>query len=65
MARKRADKMRATQEPKTAMAVRLELPMEDYKRLEKQCRKLGLTKASYSRMAVMKALIIDEKGGEK
>jgi hypothetical protein len=45
------------------MAVRLELPMEDYKRLERQARKLGLTKASYARMKVMQGIAADEGKG--
>jgi hypothetical protein len=45
MVRKRAPKVPAIQEPKAQMAVRLELPIEDYRRLERQARKLGLTKS--------------------
>ena len=65
MVRKRAPKVPAIQEPKAQMAVRLELPIEDYRRLEHQARKLGLTKASYARMAVMKTITADEEGGGK
>jgi hypothetical protein len=64
MVRKRAPKVPAIQEPKAQMAVRLELPIEDYRRLEHQARKLGLTKASYARMAVMKTITADEEGGK-
>jgi hypothetical protein len=66
MAKKRAPKMPAIQEEKSAMAVRLELPMADYQRLERQARKLGLTKASYARMKVMQGITADEReGGSK
>ena len=37
-------------------AVRLELSPEDYARLDRRARELGLTKASYARMAVMRQL---------
>jgi hypothetical protein len=47
------------------MAVRLELPIGDYRRLERQARKLGLTKASYARMIVMKGIAANEEGGSK
>ena len=63
MARKRAPKVPAIQEEKATMAVRLELPTEDYRRLEKQARKLGLTKASYARMKVMQGIAADEGQG--
>ncbi len=65
MARKRAPKVPAIQEEKAQMAVRLELPIADYRRLERQARKLGLTKASYARMAVMKTITADEEEGGK
>ena len=66
MARKRASKVPVIEEPKAQMAVRLELPIADYRRLERQARKLGLTKASYARMAVMKTIASDEaEGGAK
>jgi hypothetical protein len=57
---KRTPKVEAIPEDRSAMAVRLELPMEDYLRLEKQARKLGLTKASYARMKVMQGILADE-----
>lgn len=60
MPRKRVPKMPAIEE-RTQMAVRLELPMADYKRLEKRARELGLTKASYARMAVMERIKADEE----
>jgi hypothetical protein len=52
--------MTAADEKKTQMAVRLELPLADYKRLDHQAKALGLTKASYARMAVMERLRADE-----
>jgi hypothetical protein len=61
MAKKRTPKMQTTQDEKTQMAVRLELPIGDYQRLERQAKALGLTKASYARMAVMKSLKADEE----
>jgi hypothetical protein len=52
MTKKRAKPVEATK----AKAVRLELTPDDYTRLERRARALGLTKASYARMAVMKQL---------
>lgn len=37
-------------------AVRLELPMADYQRLERHAKKLGLNRASFARMAVLRML---------
>jgi hypothetical protein len=64
MAAKRVSKVQATQQEKTQMAVRLELPIGDYQRLERHARALGLTKASYARMAVMERLKADEEKGK-
>ena len=64
MVRKRAPKVPAIQEPNARMAVRLELPIEDYRRLEHQARKLVLTNASYARMAVMKTITADEESAK-
>ena len=65
MARRRAPEVQASpaQQEKAQMAVRLELPMEDYRRLERQARKLGLTRASYARMKVMQGIAADEGKG--
>jgi hypothetical protein len=41
-------------------AVRLELPEEDYQRLSKRARSLGLPMAAYARMAVMERIAADE-----
>jgi len=65
MARKRAPEVPASQEEKAQMAVRLELPIADNRRLERQARTLGLTKASKVRMAVMKTSSADEEEGGK
>jgi hypothetical protein len=55
MAKKGAPKVPAIAE-KTAKAVRLELPLIDYQRLERQARKLGLNRASFARMAVLRVM---------
>ncbi len=65
MARKRAPEGPAIQEEKAQMAVRLELTIADYRWLERQARKLELTKALYAWMAVMKTVSADEKEGGK
>jgi hypothetical protein len=63
---RRADEMakkqtpKAIQEKKLLMAIRLELPIADYHRLEQQARQLGLTRASYARMAVLQRVRADE-----
>jgi hypothetical protein len=59
MAKKRASRMTSAHEKKSQM-VRLELPMVDYKRLDHHAKALGLTKASYARMAVMERIRADE-----
>jgi hypothetical protein len=55
----------AIQEKKARMAVRPELPLADDRRLERQAPTLGLTKASYAWMAVMKTASADEEEGGK
>jgi hypothetical protein len=56
MAKRGAKKVIATREVKTAKAVRLELPLSDYQRLEWHARKLGLNRASFARMAVLRTM---------
>jgi hypothetical protein len=56
MAKKGAKNVIATRDEKAAKAVRLELPIADYQRLERHARKLGLNRASFARMAVLKAI---------
>jgi hypothetical protein len=56
MAKKGAKNVIATREEKSAKAVRLELPLSDYQRLERHARKLGLNRASFARMAVLRVL---------
>jgi hypothetical protein len=64
-ASKRAPEVAAILEEKAQTAVRLELPIADYRRLERQARMLEFTKASYARMAVMKTVSTDEEDGGK
>jgi hypothetical protein len=56
MAKKGAKPVIATPEVKAAKAVRLELPLSDYQRLERHARKLGLNRASFARMAVLRMI---------
>ncbi|MGP0068718.1 MAG: hypothetical protein ACLQGP_34595 [Isosphaeraceae bacterium] len=44
--------------------VRLDLSEGDHERLERCSRELGLTMASYARMAVLERLKADEAGGK-
>jgi len=62
MAKKRpgAKKVIATQDERTAKAVRLDLTPEDYARLEKCAKRRGLTRASFARMAVLDLLEREE-----
>lgn len=63
---KKGPKMQATTPYKrSGIAVRLELKPEDFERLERQAQKLGLNKASYSRMAVLGRLAEDEREDSK
>jgi hypothetical protein len=54
--------MPATQEvkPVRSVPVRLDLTPADHERLERCARERGLTKSSYSRMAVLKLIKEDE-----
>jgi hypothetical protein len=61
MARKRAKKVTTTQQERVGRPVRLDLTEEVHDRLERQASKLGLSKASYARMAVMERLQADEE----
>jgi hypothetical protein len=46
-------------------AIRLELPPEDYERVERCAKRRGLNKASYARMAVLDYLERDEARSAK
>jgi predicted DNA-binding protein len=61
MAKKRAKKVEALQEPKTLRAVRLDLSIADHDRLEGLAESQGLTKAAYCRRAVLRQMKADEK----
>ncbi len=63
MAKKAAKKVTATQEETAIKAVRLDLTATDHARLDRQAKKRGLTKASYSRMIILEKL--DEEEGGK
>jgi hypothetical protein len=60
MAKKKASKVEAVQEERAARPVRLDLAEVDHDRLENQARKLGLSKSSYARMAVLERIKVDE-----
>jgi predicted transcriptional regulator len=63
MARKRAPKVPAVAEKK---AVRLELPPADYKRLERQARKIDRSLSYVARLAVMEWVkAAEDEGGSK
>lgn len=63
MAKKRAKKVDAVKEEKTAKAVRLELQPIDHERLERCARERGLNMSSYARMAVLERIKADEGRG--
>ena len=63
MAKKRAAKVNATQTPKTAKPVRLELKPADHERLDRQADKRGLSMAAFARMLILAQLDILEGGG--
>ncbi len=63
MAKKEVKQVNATQAEPTTKAVRLDLTMKDHARLDRQAKKRGLTKASYSRMVLLEKL--DEEDGGK
>jgi predicted transcriptional regulator len=65
MARKKGPKMPAVTEPAVKKAVRLELPTADYKRLERQARKLDRAMSYVARQAVMEWVKAREKGGDQ
>jgi hypothetical protein len=50
----------AVREDRLVKGVRLDLSSADHKRLEDNSKKLGLTMASYARMAVLERLKSDE-----
>lgn len=65
MAKKRASKLNAVQQPPRAVkSVRLELSLTDHERLERCAKERGLNMASYARMAVLKLIKADEAGAE-
>lgn len=66
MARKRAPKVAAIQEEpvQTQVPIRFEMPAEEYQELSRQARKLGLSKASYAKMLVMKAVAAEKEGAK-
>ena len=56
MAKKNDVTIKACAMEKAQVPVRFEMLAEDYQRLERQARKLGLSKASYAKMCVMKGI---------
>jgi Meiotically up-regulated gene 113 len=50
------DAVEAMQAQRTSKPVRLDLPDAEFERLDRIARSMGLTKASYARMVVIKAL---------
>jgi hypothetical protein len=60
MARKKAPKVTTTK-TRAGIAVRLELKQDDFDRLQRRADAIGLTKASYARMAVMERIKADEE----
>ena len=61
MAKKRAKKMPTVQEEREIKRVRLDLSPEDYVRLDRCAHARGLSKSSYSRMAVLEQIRLDEE----
>jgi hypothetical protein len=61
--KKRAAKVEATKEERATRPVRLDLSPTDHERLERCARRLGLSKSSYARMAVLERIRADEAGG--
>ena len=59
-----AVKERTRPGPTLVKGVRLDLSEADHVRLEQRSRQLGLTMASYARMAVLERLKADESGGK-
>ena len=67
MAKKRAaKKMPATADERTTRPVRLDLTLDDHKRVERLAKRYGLSKSSYVRMWLFKGMKSDEsEGGTK
>jgi hypothetical protein len=65
MAKKRAAKVEAVIVERSGKPVRLDLAEPDFDRLERIARSMGLTKASYARMAVIERMRADESKGAK
>jgi hypothetical protein len=63
VAKKKAAKVNATQEPKLAKPVRLDLNPEDHDRLERQARSRGLSMAGCARMVLLEWLKSQEAKG--
>jgi hypothetical protein len=61
MARKKEKEMPETSSEQEIMRIRLDLPLADYKRLERIARSKGLSKASFARMAVLAMIKAEEK----
>lgn len=55
-AKKKAIKVNATQEPKLAKPVRLDLSAADHERLERHANKRGLSMASFARMVILEKM---------
>jgi hypothetical protein len=53
-----------TTDKRVVKGVRLDLSPADHRRLERTAKGLGLTMASYARLALFKALKADEEGGK-
>ena len=65
MAKKKAEKMPATQEVTSEVPMRFMLPGPEYEELGRQARKIGLSKSSYAKMLVMEQIAVRKKqGGE-
>ena len=60
MAKKRRTDVEATKAEPVAKAVRLDLSLEDHKRVDRVARIYGLSMSAYARMAVLKSLQQDE-----
>jgi predicted DNA-binding protein len=60
MAKKRVAKVEEVKAERNGKPVRLDLPDPDFERLERVAKHMGLTKASYARMAVLERIRADE-----
>lgn len=65
MAKKRATKVEVVKVERSGKPVRLDLADPDFERLERVAKHMGLTKASYARMAVLERIRTDEAKGAK